>query len=119
MSSSITIVPDGDKTTATLHQKNKRDITATVARYHDDQYDLFVAAEEAVKKLRKPDTEPYSGKALFIGETELGKWTCGRIYTFVKGKCYDDSGCLRPLYHATTLEGDDWYPKCFAKIIQE
>lgn len=63
-----------------------------------------MVAEEAVKKLRKPDTESYSGKAVFIGETKQGKWTRGKIYTFVNGKCHADDGSLRPLYHATTLE---------------
>ena len=47
----IEIVPNGDKTTATLYKAGKEIKSATVKRYKEDKYSISAATEYAVKKL--------------------------------------------------------------------
>jgi hypothetical protein len=121
----IVIAPDRDKTTATLYNGKKAERSATVQRYHKDKYDVFTAADEAVKKLfgkqEKPEPEKpkrFTGRA--VRKAPITGFTVGKIYSFKDGFCVDDKGAKRPeiVFHRgdpdETIER--WIERGFIKI---
>lgn len=121
----IVIIPDGDKTTATLYNGKKAERSAAVQRYHKDKYDTFTAADEAVKKLfgkqEKPEPEKpkrFTGRA--VCKTPMPGFTVGKIYSFKDGFCVDDKGAKRPDFtfpHADLDKAfETWMENQFIKI---
>lgn len=121
----IVIVPDGDKTIATLYNGKKAERSATVQRYHKDKYDTFTAADEAVKKLfgkqEKPELEKpkrFTGKA--VCKAPITGFTVGKIYFFKDGFCVDDKGAKRPeiVFHREDPDEtiERWMEREFIKI---
>lgn len=122
----IVIIPDGDKTTATLYNGKKAERSATVQRYHKDKYDTFTAADEAVKKLfgkqEKPEPEKpkrFTGRAVCC-EALIPGFTVGKIYSFKDGFCVDDKGAERPDFNFPHADLDKtfetWMENHFVKI---
>lgn len=122
----IVIIPDGDKTTATLYNGKKAERSATVQRYHKDKYDTFTAADEAVKKLfgkqEKPEPEKpkrFTGRAVCCKAPIMG-FTVGKIYSFKDGFCVDDKGVKRPDFNFRHADLDKtfetWMENHFVKI---
>ena len=116
----IVILPDGDKTTATLYNGKKAERSATVQRYHEDKYDTFTAADEAVKKLfgkqEKPEPQKpkgYTGTA--VSKALSGGFTYGKVYSFEDGYTTDDHGIKRPCM-INVYSTDEWIDKYFIKI---
>ena len=121
----IVIIPDGDKTTATLYNGKKAERSATVQRYHKDKYDTFTAADEAVKKLfgkqEKPEPEKpkrFTGRA--VCKAPITGFTVGKIYSFKDGFCVDDKGAKRPeiVFHREDPDEtiERWMEREFIKI---
>lgn len=124
----IVIVPDGDKTSAQFYDGGKCAMTASVRRYHKDSYDVFTAADEAVKKLfgKQDKLEPenskgYTGKAMYISDSEYDHFIKGRIYDFVDGNVVDDDGVKRPSPlndEWSAEEKDRWLNQFFIKVVE-
>lgn len=124
----IVIVPDGDKTSAQFYDGGKCAMTASVRRYHKDSYDVFTAADEAVKKLfgKQDKLEPenskgYTGKAMYISDSEYDHFIKGRIYDFVDGIVADDDGVKRPSPlndEWSAEEKDRWLNQFFIKVVE-
>lgn len=121
----IVIIPDGDKTTATLYNGKKAERSATVQRYHKDKYDTFTAADEAVKKLfgkqEKPEPEKpkrFTGKAVCKSNVAGLGFTLGKIYSFDNGFTNDDNELQRPSfgYLSSTSDYEKWMDEYFIKI---
>ena len=121
----IVIIPDGDKTIATLYNGKKAERSATVQRYHKDKYDTFTAADEAVKKLfgkqEKPEPEKpkrFTGRA--VCKAPITGLTVGKIYSFKDGFCVDDKGVKRPDFNLPHADLDKafetWMENHFVKI---
>ena len=121
----IVIIPDGDKTTATLYNGKKAERSATVQRYHKDKYDTFTAADEAVKKLfgkqEKPEPEKpkrFTGRA--VCKALIPGFTVGKVYSFKDGFCVDDKGVKRPDFNFPHADLDKafetWMENHFIKI---
>ena len=121
----IVIIPDGDKTIATLYNGKKAERSATVQRYHKDKYDTFTAADEAVKKLfgkqEKPEPEKpkrFTGRA--VCKAPITGFTVGKIYSFKDGFCVDDKGAKRPeiVFHREDPDEtiERWMEREFIKI---
>ena len=121
----IVIIADGDKTTARLYENDRATKSATVRRYHEDTYDRFVAADEAVKKLfgkqdkDKPEQEKPKG---FTGKAVCNDvfifFTRGKIYEFRDGHTIDDSGKLRPDVSIKDHQIDGWIDKHFVRMVE-
>ena len=122
----IVIIPDGDKTIAKLYRNGKVEKGATVQRYHKDEYDVFTAADEAVKKLfgkqEKPEPEKpkrFTGRAVCC-EALIPGFTVGKIYSFKDGFCVDDKGVKRPDFNFPHADLDKafetWMENNFIKI---
>lgn len=128
----VVISSAGDETTARFYEDGKCPMTATVRRYHKDKYDTFTAADEAVKKLfgkqDKPieQTEPekpkgYTGKAMYISDSEYDHFIKGRIYDFVDGIVVDDDGVKRPSPlndEWSAEEKERWLNQFFIKVVE-
>ncbi|MGN1128534.1 MAG: hypothetical protein ACI4T6_06205 [Candidatus Flemingiibacterium sp.] len=128
----ILIVPDGDKTSARFYDGGKCAMSASVRRYHKDSYDVFIAADEAVKKLfgkqDKPieQTEPekpkgYTGKAMCFTDLHFQPFTKGKIYDFVDGNVTDDDGQIRPSPlndEWSAQEKERWLSQFFIKVVE-
>lgn len=121
----IVIIPDGDKTTATLYNGKKAERSAAVQRYHKDKYDTFIAADEAIKKLfgkqEKPEPEKpkrFTGRA--VCKAPITGFTVGKIYSFKDGFCVDDKGVKRPDFNLPHADLDKafetWMENQFVKI---
>ena len=120
----IVITADGDETTAQLYENGRATKSATIQRYHEDTYDRFVAADEAVKKLfgRKDEYKPepekpkgFTGKA--VNKDEFFGFTCGKIYEFRYGHTIDDNGMLRPDPSIKDHQIDGWIDKYFVRVV--
>lgn len=111
----IVISPDGDDTIAKLYKDGNLAQVNVVSRYYKDEYNMEVAAKEAVKKLFEPHR--FTGKAMFVGDPDKywGGLTYGKIYCFFDGICVDDNGNKRC---ATTLEPDGWGYGDFIKVVE-
>ncbi|MGM9683231.1 MAG: hypothetical protein ACI3XQ_06510 [Eubacteriales bacterium] len=128
----VVISSTGDETTARFYVDGKCPITATVRRYYKDKYDTFIAADEAVKKLfgkqNKPieHTEPekpkgFTGKAMYISDSEYNHFIKGRIYDFVDGIVVDDDGVKRPSplnKEWSVQEKERWLNQFFIKVVE-
>lgn len=128
----VVISSAGDETTARFYEDGKCPMTATVRRYYMDKYDTFIAADEAVKKLfgkqDKPieQTEPekpkgYTGKAMYISDSEYDHFIKGRIYDFVDGIVVDDDGVKRPSPlndEWSAEEKERWLNQFFIKVVE-
>ena len=112
----IVIVSAGDKATAKLYELGRVVREATVRRYHKDEYNMEVAAKEAVSKLFR--SQGFTGIAMFVGEnTGDHRFTRGKLYQFFNGKCIDDEMRVRPHDYETTLNGEDWFSEVFIKVV--
>ena len=124
----VVISSAGDETTARFYEDGKCPMTATVRRYHKDKYDTFIAADEAVKKLfgKQDKLEPenskgYTGKAMYISDSEYDHFIKGRIYDFVDGIVVDDDGVKRPSPlndEWSAEEKDRWLNQFFIKVVE-
>lgn len=119
----IVIIADGDKTTARLYENDRATKSATVRRYHEDTYDRFIAADEAVKKLfgkqDKPEPEKpkgFTGKAV-CNDVFYG-FTRGKIYEFRDGHAKDDNGMCRPDPSIKDHQIDGWIDKHFVRVVE-
>ena len=103
-------------------------MSASVRRYHKDSYDVFTAADEAVKKLfgKQDKLEPenskgYTGKAMYISDSEYDHFIKGRIYDFVDGNVVDDDGVKRPSPlndEWSAEEKERWLNQFFIKVVE-
>ena len=124
----VVISSAGDETTARFYEDGKCPMTATVRRYHKDKYDTFTAADEAVKKLfgKQDKLEPenskgYTGKAMYISDSEYDHFIKGRIYDFVDGIVVDDDGVKRPSPlndEWSAEEKECWLNQFFIKVVE-
>ena len=124
----VVISSAGDETTARFYEDGKCPMTATVRRYHKDKYDTFTAADEAVKKLfgKQDKLEPenskgYTGKAMYISDSEYDHFIKGRIYDFVDGIVVDDDGVKRPSPlndEWSAEEKERWLNQFFIKVVE-
>ena len=124
----VVISSAGDETTARFYEDGKCPMTATVRRYHKDKYDTFTAADEAVKKLfgKQGKLEPenskgYTGKAMYISDSEYDHFIKGRIYDFVDGIVVDDDGVKRPSPlndEWSAEEKERWLNQFFIKVVE-
>lgn len=124
----IVISSTGDETTARFYEDKKCPMIATVRRYHKDKYDIFTAADEAVKKLfgKQDKLEPenskgYTGKAMYISDSEYDHFIKGRIYDFVDGNVVDDDGVKRPSPlndEWSAEEKERWLNQFFIKVVE-
>lgn len=128
----IVISSTGDETTARFYEDIKCPMIATVRRYHKDKYDIFTAADEAVKKLFGKQgktigqTEPekpkgYTGKAMCFTDLNFQPFTKGKIYDFVDGNVVDDDGVKRPSPlndEWSAEEKERWLNQFFIKVVE-
>lgn len=128
----IVISSTGDETTARFYEDIKCPMIATVRRYHKDKYDIFTAADEAVKKLFGKQgktigqTEPekskgYTGKAMCFTDLNFQPFTKGKIYDFVDGNVVDDDGVKRPSPlndEWPAEEKERWLNQFFIKVVE-
>lgn len=105
----VIIIPDGDKTTATLYVDNRLLLRETVTRYSKDTYDHNIAIHEVVKKLTGiSDVKPCVESAGQYKEIKIEpKFKVGDIV-----KCSIDSfigSCVgRPVYGVVKYVDDEW-----------
>lgn len=68
----IKIVPNGEKTTATLYKAGKEIKSATVKRYKEDKYSIPAATEYAVKKLFEKKKKEKKENGFKVGARVVG-----------------------------------------------
>lgn len=121
----IVITADGDETTARLYMNGRATQTATVRRYHEDTYDRFVAADEAVKKLfgRKDEYKPepekpkgFTGKA--VCNDKFFGFTRGKVYEFCDGHTIDELHRSRPDPSIKDHQIGGWIDKHFVRVVE-